>query len=284
MSAVPTVSIGSIVVSDRHRVDLGDLTDLAESIRELGLLQPVGVTPGHELLFGLRRLRACESLGWDMIPVRVIADLKTGADHVKAERDENTCRKDMTPSELVELGKALEELERPKARERQSPGTNQYTEEVAARGSRDQSGYTRNIVGGALGMSGITYERAKRVVEATQHLDPAIRAVAEEAKAEMDATGHPSPAYNKVRRAERAAAAGEPVAPPDGDRAHHPRLHHRDPATIAVRFLSAIAGTASAVRGLDFSACRLDPAQLAALDRDMQVILHVRRSLKGASK
>jgi hypothetical protein len=35
-----------------------------------------------------------------------------------AERDENSCRKDFTPLEKVAMGKALEEIERPKAKER----------------------------------------------------------------------------------------------------------------------------------------------------------------------
>lgn len=37
-----------------------------------------------------------------------------------AERDENTCRKDFTPSEMVALAERLEELERPKAAERKA--------------------------------------------------------------------------------------------------------------------------------------------------------------------
>lgn len=37
-----------------------------------------------------------------------------------AERDENTCRKDFTPSEAVALGRKLEELEKPAAAERKA--------------------------------------------------------------------------------------------------------------------------------------------------------------------
>jgi len=37
------------------------------------------------------------------------------SDRLRAERDENQCRKDFTPSELAALGRQLEELERPKA-------------------------------------------------------------------------------------------------------------------------------------------------------------------------
>jgi hypothetical protein len=64
----------------------------------------------------------------------------------------------MKPSERVALGKALEELERPRARERQADG-------AAVRYTRDKTGDT---VGAAIGMSRHTYERAKIVVEASE--------------------------------------------------------------------------------------------------------------------
>jgi hypothetical protein len=44
--------IDSIRVGQRHRRDMGDLTALADSIRQEGLLQPVGVTDRLELVFG----------------------------------------------------------------------------------------------------------------------------------------------------------------------------------------------------------------------------------------
>ena len=53
--------------------DLDDMVvgDIANSIKEAGLLQPVGVRPisdGYELVFGLHRLQACKQLGWKRIP------------------------------------------------------------------------------------------------------------------------------------------------------------------------------------------------------------------------
>ena len=52
------IKITDINVGDRHRRDMGDLTTLADSIRQEGLLQPIGVTDRHELVFGERRIRA----------------------------------------------------------------------------------------------------------------------------------------------------------------------------------------------------------------------------------
>jgi ParB family chromosome partitioning protein len=64
--------ITDIVVRHSFRQDLGDLEGLADSIATFGLLVPVTVTPENVLVFGLRRLRACEWLGWDTIPVTVL--------------------------------------------------------------------------------------------------------------------------------------------------------------------------------------------------------------------
>ncbi|HXQ28455.1 MAG TPA: ParB/RepB/Spo0J family partition protein [Gemmatimonadales bacterium] len=57
----------------RRTVDPTALEELKASIRQAGLLQPIVVRPlpdnsGYELIAGERRLRACESLGWQRIP------------------------------------------------------------------------------------------------------------------------------------------------------------------------------------------------------------------------
>jgi ParB family chromosome partitioning protein len=57
------------------RNELAGIDDLARSIEEIGLLQPVVVRPtpdGFELVAGNRRLAACANLGWSKIPCHVI--------------------------------------------------------------------------------------------------------------------------------------------------------------------------------------------------------------------
>ncbi|MBA4192198.1 MAG: hypothetical protein C0467_29855, partial [Planctomycetaceae bacterium] len=61
------VPISSITIGDRFRKDLGDLSELAESIDAIGLLHPIGITHSRELVYGLRRLRATERNGGDTI-------------------------------------------------------------------------------------------------------------------------------------------------------------------------------------------------------------------------
>ena len=52
------IPVAAMKIVPRHRKDMGDLTTLAKSIRQEGLLQPIGVTDRLELVFGERRLRA----------------------------------------------------------------------------------------------------------------------------------------------------------------------------------------------------------------------------------
>ena len=55
-------SIDSIVVGERHRREPGDLTPLTDSMKRVGLLQPVTITPEGFLICGYRRLEAAKRL------------------------------------------------------------------------------------------------------------------------------------------------------------------------------------------------------------------------------
>jgi len=90
-----TLSIDEVIIGDRFRRDLGDLISLKESIKAVGLLHPIVVSPEKQLIAGHRRLEACKELGWNTVPVRIV-DL---VDITRAEHDENVVRKDFLPSE-----------------------------------------------------------------------------------------------------------------------------------------------------------------------------------------
>ena len=109
------MNIDQIQVGFRYRKDLGDLRSLADSIVEVGLLHPVVVTPEGRLIAGQRRLEACRLLDWTDVPVTAV-DLYQAA---RGEAHENFVRKDLLPSEIVALKRAIEPLERREARQRQ---------------------------------------------------------------------------------------------------------------------------------------------------------------------
>ena len=53
-----SMPITEIVEGQRFRKNMGDIDALASSIRDIGLLQPIGVDDEHRLVFGGRRLAA----------------------------------------------------------------------------------------------------------------------------------------------------------------------------------------------------------------------------------
>ena len=102
-----------------HRRDLGDLNGLAESIRTIGLVQPITVRQrdagGYELVAGQRRLAAARLAGLSTLPavVRGYADVESR----KAMAVENLNRKDLEPLEaaaayqdLLDLGIVNDEV------------------------------------------------------------------------------------------------------------------------------------------------------------------------------
>jgi ParB family chromosome partitioning protein len=103
---------------------------------------------------------------------RVVETLTEALAALKAEAAENTCRKDLSPTEAVAIGTELEKLEGPKAKERQATSTG-GNERKPKPGSgklpEAGKGRTRDKVAAAVGMSGRTYEKAKAVVEAAEH-------------------------------------------------------------------------------------------------------------------
>jgi ParB-like chromosome segregation protein Spo0J len=72
---VRTLAIDEIIIGVRHRVDMGDLAELAASISDVGLLNPIVVTRAGVLVAGARRLATCKQLGWSEIPATILDDV-----------------------------------------------------------------------------------------------------------------------------------------------------------------------------------------------------------------
>ena len=115
-----TVQVLDVQIGKRPRKDMGDIDSLAASMADLGLLQPIVVRPDMSLVAGERRLKAAKQLGWNEIFAHVVTNLDEALPFLRAERDENTCRKDFTPTEAVALGKTFEKHERVEAKRRQT--------------------------------------------------------------------------------------------------------------------------------------------------------------------
>src|SRR5262249_48450721 len=95
------VDIDTIVVGERVRKELGNLLGLTESIRAIGFIHPIVVNTKYELVAGRRRLETARRLGLKKVPVRVVDSFDDALKALLAERDENTCREHLRPTEIA---------------------------------------------------------------------------------------------------------------------------------------------------------------------------------------
>jgi N6-adenosine-specific RNA methylase IME4 len=187
-----TRRIDKIVVGERHRRDLGDLTGLAANMAELGLLQDIGVRPDGTLIWGERRLRAAKLLGWTDIETKII-----NIDSIaRGEYAENFYRKNFTLSEAVAIKRALEPVEREAAKERQrehgktAPGR-KHSGQVA----HSVKGRAADKVAKATGMARRTLEKAEAIVAAAEAEPEKFGKLLED----MDRTGRANGVYRRLK-------------------------------------------------------------------------------------
>lgn len=93
------LSIDSIIVPERIRQDPGDLTELKNSIMEVGLLNPIIITENYELVSGFRRLMACKELRWSEIEVKIVELGENQVQQLDLEYHENIGRSDLSEAE-----------------------------------------------------------------------------------------------------------------------------------------------------------------------------------------
>ncbi len=106
--------IETITVEDRQRLELGDIDNLASSLREYGLIQPIVVNQAGRLIAGGRRLAAAKSLAWKTIPV-VYRETMSEDELTCLELEENLKRKAMTWKEEVASVYKIHKLKAAKA-------------------------------------------------------------------------------------------------------------------------------------------------------------------------
>jgi ParB family chromosome partitioning protein len=96
---VHNIAVASIKVGKRMR-PLGNISTLVESIREIGLLNPILITRDRRLISGLHRLKAFVVLGRKHIPAIILS--VSPAEAAIREIDENLARNNLTLLERAE--------------------------------------------------------------------------------------------------------------------------------------------------------------------------------------
>lgn len=113
-----------VVGKDRRPIDEQTVIALMDSIKQIGLLNPITVTNASELVAGLHRLEACKRLGWKSIQCSTIGG--NYLDYALAEIDENLLRNELSVldrAECLEKRKEIYETKYPETKH----GVNRFT-------------------------------------------------------------------------------------------------------------------------------------------------------------
>lgn len=210
-------TVDSIMVGNRHRTDMGDLTELAESIARDGLLQPLTITIDGVLVCGARRLAAIKMLGWRTVSVWVRSGISGRLGHLLAEQDDNLLHKNLTPSERTALYRELKTLMAEDAARRQAAtrfsAQNQPGNDGAGKfPSPSETAGRASEQAAAMIPGGASYKTLDKI-DYLRHVadDPALpAAVRVDAAAEVDridAGGPVHPGFERIRAAVAEAAS-----------------------------------------------------------------------------
>jgi N6-adenosine-specific RNA methylase IME4 len=184
--------ITDILVGQRHRREMGDISGLAASIAEVGLMHPIVVTPDGRLIAGERRLRALQHLGRDRAPVTVL-DLERV---VNGEYAENQFRKAFTPSEAADIADSLEPKLKQEAKERQGERTDKHPGNFSGSSGRAQDHLARVI-----GKDRTTIAKARAVRDAAASEPERFGKL----QADMDRTGRVDGPFKRLKVMRQAA-------------------------------------------------------------------------------
>lgn len=170
------INIEQIKIEDRIRKDFGNIQELADDIKQNGLINPPVVMQESDntytLLAGERRIRALKLLGYKQIEVRTWKSLND-EEKLNIEISENEARKDFSKSERMEYALRLAKIEGLKARERQATSTGGSTPQLTQTFAEADMGEVSKIVAEKLGIgSKETYRKEKYIYENQSSLTP----------------------------------------------------------------------------------------------------------------
>lgn len=219
-------AVEAIMVGVRHRKDLGDIDELAHSINEIGMLQPITITPDGVLICGHRRLEAVRRLGWRTVKVWIRSGISNRLTELLAQQDENSLHKPLSPTEQADLYTELKALYAEEAQRRQEAsqfGGNDMDSTVPSAGangsgdspepsphSRESRYQAAKIVTGSGSYQRLDHIKFLQAVADDSFQAPTVRELAAAELAVVEAGGPVEPAYRKVQAAIELAAHPSP--------------------------------------------------------------------------
>ncbi|MBS2938510.1 ParB N-terminal domain-containing protein [Nocardioides sp. J2M5] len=213
-------TLDSIVVGVRHRKDLGDIDALAQSIQEVGLLQPITITPAGVLVCGLRRLEAQRRLGRSTTRVYVRSGISDELSHLLAQQDENQQRKPLTQLEAAHMYNEVKRLMAEEAAGRQAASRfGNPTREggpagaegpTAPRGTGDARAQASRLITGTQSFARLEQINKLEQVERDSSKPASVRELAATMLEQIEAGSPVEPAYKRVMAALELASAPAP--------------------------------------------------------------------------
>lgn len=147
---IQELDINLLVPSENNFYGIREIEELAESIKEYGLMHNVVVkkrTDGkYEILSGERRFRALKELDYKKVPCKIVKDNVTELDAEVMLIQANMQQRELTLQEKMQGIKRLQEI---------------YAEK--RKNGEKISGKTRDIIGKHLGISGVQVGRYQKI-------------------------------------------------------------------------------------------------------------------------
>ena len=167
-----------ILISDisvnpgRREARLDHIKELAQSIANVGLINPITVDKAHSLIAGLHRLEAAKLLGWTEIECTVSS--LEGLQAELAEIDENFVRNDLSPVEYGDLllrRKEIYEALHPETKN----GGDKKSQEIRTRKARSDS--FDPFVADTAKKLGISRRTVEERIQTAKNLTPEVKEI-----------------------------------------------------------------------------------------------------------
>ena len=173
---ITTRKLADITLANEYLRTDTDVSDLKKSLASVGLIHPVTVSEGGELLAGARRYQAAKELGWDELPVHVVDHDALVQELISI--DENLVRTALGPLELEQYlnrGREIYESLHPEAHKVAVSAEPLTAEERARRREEDErdedsfaavtagkTGLSRAVIQGAIRRDALAADAVKR--------------------------------------------------------------------------------------------------------------------------
>lgn len=175
------IPISEIKINPGRREALPErVAELARSIAEVGLLNPITLDKGNTLIAGLHRLEATKLLGWAEVDCTVSS--LEGLQAELAEIDENFVRTDLSAIEYGDLllrRKEIYEALHPETRN----GGDRKSEKI--RTSKCRSDFERSFVQDTAEKLGVGKRTVERQIQTAKNMTPEAKAIIRESGAKM---------------------------------------------------------------------------------------------------